>query len=61
MVESEWIDGGSLPTPFLVSKYGLMGDELSDAHHPEILGSVGSNAAALVPVSDRLLRFPLAA
>ena len=32
-----------------------------DAHHPEILGSVGNNAAALVPVSDRLLRFPLAA
>jgi uncharacterized protein len=32
-----------------------------DAHHPEILGSVGDNAAALVPVSDRLLRFPLAA
>lgn len=32
-----------------------------DAHHPEILGSVGSNASALVPVSDRLLRFPLAA
>jgi hypothetical protein len=32
-----------------------------DAHHPEILGSVGDKAAALVPVSDRLLRFPLAA
>jgi DNA ligase-associated metallophosphoesterase len=32
-----------------------------DAHHPEILRSVGANAAALVPVSDRLLRFPLAA
>jgi hypothetical protein len=32
-----------------------------DAHHPEILGSVGNNAAALVPLSDRLLRFPLAA
>jgi DNA ligase-associated metallophosphoesterase len=32
-----------------------------DAHHPEILGSVGGQAAALVPVSDRLLRFPLAA
>ena len=32
-----------------------------DAHHPEILGNVGSGAAALVPVSDRLLRFPLAA
>ncbi len=32
-----------------------------DAHHPEILRSVGGTAAALVPVSDRLLRFPLAA
>jgi DNA ligase-associated metallophosphoesterase len=32
-----------------------------DAHHPEILGNVGRGAAALVPVSDRLLRFPLAA
>jgi DNA ligase-associated metallophosphoesterase len=32
-----------------------------DAHHPEILRSVGANAAALVPVSDRLLRVPLAA
>jgi hypothetical protein len=32
-----------------------------DAHHPEIMKSVGSDAAALVPVSDRMLRFPLAA
>jgi len=32
-----------------------------DAHHPEIMRSVGTGAAALVPVSDRLLRFPLAA
>jgi len=32
-----------------------------DAHHPQIMSSVGANAAALVPVSDRLLRFPLAA
>jgi hypothetical protein len=32
-----------------------------DAHHPEIIRSVGADAAALVPVSDRLLRFPLAA
>ena len=32
-----------------------------DAHHPEILRSVGADAAALVPVSDRLLRFTLAA
>jgi uncharacterized protein len=32
-----------------------------DARHPEIMRSVGTDAAALVPVSDRLLRFPLAA
>jgi hypothetical protein len=32
-----------------------------DAHHPEIMKSVGTGAAALVPVSDRMLRFPLAA
>ena len=32
-----------------------------DAHHPEILRSVGSDATALGPVSDRLRRFPLAA
>lgn len=32
-----------------------------DAAHPEILRNVGAQAAALVPVSDRLLRFPLAA
>ena len=32
-----------------------------DANHPEILRHVGGAAAALVPLSDRLLRFPLAA
>ena len=32
-----------------------------DASHPEIVRSVGRGAAALVPVSDRLLRFPIAA
>lgn len=32
-----------------------------DARHPQILRSVGGKAAALVPVQDRLLRFPLAA
>jgi DNA ligase-associated metallophosphoesterase len=32
-----------------------------DASHPEIVRAVGCNAEALVPVSDRLLRFPLAA
>jgi len=32
-----------------------------DAGHPEILKKVGSGAAALVPSTDRLLRFPIAA
>jgi len=32
-----------------------------DAAHPEIIRAVGPNAQALVPLSDRLLRFPLAA
>jgi uncharacterized protein len=32
-----------------------------DAHHPEIVRAVGPGAEALVPVQDRLLRFPIAA
>jgi DNA ligase-associated metallophosphoesterase len=32
-----------------------------DAHHPEIVRAVGPDAQALVPLADRLLRFPLAA
>jgi hypothetical protein len=32
-----------------------------DAHHPEIMKKVGGKAAALIPIADRLLRFPLAA
>ena len=32
-----------------------------DAHHPEIVRAVGTGAQALVPVRDRLLRFPIAA
>ena len=32
-----------------------------DACHPEIVRAVGGRADALVPVADRLLRFPLAA
>src|SRR3954451_3054602 len=48
------------PTKLILPAFGSLTGGL-DAHHPEILGSVGSNAAALVPVSDRLLRFPLAA
>ena len=47
-------------TKLILPAFGALTGGL-DAHHPEILGSVGANAAALVPVSDRLLRFPLAA
>ena len=32
-----------------------------DASHPEIQRKVGPGASALVPVTDRLLRFPIAA
>ena len=32
-----------------------------DASHPEILRKVGHGASALVPITDRLLRFPIAA
>ena len=48
------------PSKVIFPAFGSLTGGL-DAHHPEILRSVGSNAAALVPVSDRLLRFPLAA
>ncbi|MBV8907891.1 MAG: ligase-associated DNA damage response endonuclease PdeM [Sphingomonas sp.] len=47
-------------TKIIMPAFGSLAGGL-DAHHPEILGSVGGKAAALVPVSDRLLRFPLAA
>ena len=47
-------------TKMILPAFGSLTGGL-DAHHPEILGSVGNDAAALVPVSDRLLRFPLAA
>jgi hypothetical protein len=47
-------------TKLILPAYGSLTGGL-DAHHPEIMGSVGPGAAALVPVSDRLLRFPLAA
>jgi DNA ligase-associated metallophosphoesterase len=48
------------PSKIIMPAFGSLTGGL-DAHHPEILRSVGSDAAALVPVSDRLLRFPLAA
>ena len=48
------------PTKLILPAFGALTGGL-DAHHPEIIGSVGPDATALVPVSDRLLRFPLAA
>ena len=48
------------PTKIILPAFGSLTGGL-DADHPEIIGHVGRNAAALVPVSDRLLRFPLAA
>lgn len=48
------------PTKLILPAFGALTGGL-DAHHPEIIGNVGPDAAALVPVSDRLLRFPLAA
>jgi uncharacterized protein len=47
-------------TKMILPAFGSLTGGL-DAHHPEIMRSVGGSAAALVPVSDRLLRFPLAA
>ncbi|HVU30160.1 MAG TPA: ligase-associated DNA damage response endonuclease PdeM [Sphingomicrobium sp.] len=48
------------PTKLIMPAFGALTGGL-DAHHPEIMRSVGDKATALVPVSDRLLRFPLAA
>jgi len=48
------------PTKMILPAFGALTGGL-DAHHPEIMKSVGNDATALVPVSDRLLRFPLAA
>ena len=47
-------------TKLILPAFGSLTGGL-DATHPEILRSVGGDAAALVPVADRLLRFPLAA
>jgi DNA ligase-associated metallophosphoesterase len=47
-------------TKIIMPAFGSLTGGL-DAHHPEIMRSVGPTATALVPVSDRLLRFPLAA
>jgi len=48
------------PTKLILPAFGALTGGL-DAHHPQIMKMVGGRAAALVPVADRLLRFPLAA
>ena len=47
-------------TKMILPAFGSLTGGL-DAAHPEIMKSVGGSATALVPISDRLLRFPLAA
>ena len=47
-------------TKLILPAFGSLTGGL-DATHPEILRHVGGGASALVPVADRLLRFPLAA
>jgi len=47
-------------TKLIMPAFGALTGGL-DAAHPEIMRSVGTGAAALVPVSDRMLRFPIAA
>jgi hypothetical protein len=47
-------------TKLILPAFGALTGGL-DANHPEIVRAVGSKAEALVPVADRLLRFPLAA
>ena len=47
-------------TKLILPAFGTLTGGL-DAGHPEIVRAVGAGAEALVPVEDRLLRFPLAA
>ena len=47
-------------TKLILPAYGAFTGGL-DAGHPEIVGKVGRGASALVPVTDRLLKFPIAA
>jgi DNA ligase-associated metallophosphoesterase len=47
-------------TKLILPAYGAFTGGL-DAGHPEIVKKVGPGASALVPVTDRLLRFPIAA
>ncbi|WP_425228709.1 ligase-associated DNA damage response endonuclease PdeM [Sphingomonas sp.] len=48
------------PSKLILPAFGALTGGL-DAHHPAIVRAVGRVAEALVPVHNRLLRFPLAA
>ncbi len=48
------------PSKLILPAFGALTGGL-DATHPEIVRAVGAEAQALVPVADRMLRFPLAA
>lgn len=48
------------PTKLILPAFGVLTGGL-DARHPAIARAVGGPADALVPLADRLLRFPLAA
>jgi len=47
-------------TKLILPAFGALTGGL-DAGHPEIVRAVGGRAEALIPVADRLLRFPIAA
>ena len=47
-------------TKLILPAFGALTGGL-DAHHPSIVRAVGPSAEALVPVADRMLRFPIAA
>ena len=47
-------------TKLILPAFGSLTGGL-DAHHPEIIRKVGHGASALVPIADRMLRFPIAA
>ena len=48
------------PSKLILPAFGALTGGL-DAGHPEIRRKVGQGAAALIPVADRMLRFPIAA
>jgi hypothetical protein len=47
-------------TKLILPAFGSLTGGL-DASHPEIVKQVGESASALVPLADRILRFPIAA